>query len=484
MHSTIKHTPSETAFLLVALLRGMLSANRARMDRHRAQNIGDELAGNLGSMAAASGSAHEFISRVISRFAWSPVHETSGGPVAAFLAESEAAQLDITGHQVESGSILVPWTEIAARLDLPTIRSILRTAAPFIGAAVASRDTSLELFDGISIEPPGQVPTRPANIRQRIVTDRYVGFCFALSPIAHGDFGERRGNTAGMRRELRYDLATGIPSEVPFVSAASIRGQLRRAAIEDMLMVIGLEKTEVNPGLMNALLSGGGLDAGATPPGIPVERRRKLRAFMPLIDAFGGTFDGQLMEGKLLVGDLLPLVRETAAFVVDSLKPEQIAALPSAETITITRAATRKPDPELDVERDDRMIFSTEAIPAGTTLFCHIAIRGDGVSCPPMTACAIQWAINAWQKRGSVGAKAAAGFGQVEWSQFEHSVRPHGLLDMHDGSVFIAYLNENRDAIAEYLRTGKLPGEEESTEVMARTTKPKRSSKPKKESAE
>lgn len=483
MHST-KHTPSETAFLLVALLRGMLSANRSRMDRHRAQNIGDEIAGNLSGMASSSGSPHEFISKIIDRFDWSPIHESTGGPVAAFLDESDAATLDLSGHQMESGAVMVPWTAIVGMLDIAMVRAILRTAAPFLGAAVTSRNVNLALFDGVNIEPPGKVPVRPGNQRLRIVTDRYIGFCTTLSPIAHGDFGERRGNTAAMRRELRYDLATGIPSEVPFVSAASVRGQLRRAAIEEMLLVVGLEKTEVNPGLMNALLSGGGLDAGATPPGIPVERRRKLRGFMPLIDAFGGTFDGQLMEGKLLVGDLLPLVRETAAFTVGLLTEEETASLPSAESITITRTATRKPDPELDVERDDRMIFSTEAIPAGTMMFCHIAIRGDGVSCPPMTAAAIQWAVEVWQKRGTVGAKPAAGFGQVEWMSFENAASKVGLRDRHNGRTFQEYLTSNREEIAEYLRTGRMPGEEDSEESMARTTKAKRSSKPKKGASE
>ncbi len=479
-----KHTPAETAFLLVALLRGMLSANRSRMDRHRAQLVGDELSNNLAAMASASTSSHEFVSKLIARFSWLPIHETSGHPVCAFLSESEAAQLDIRGHQIESGSVMVPWTEITAQLDLATVRAILRTASPFIGAAVAGREAPIELFDGISIEPPGQVPPRAAHVRHRITTARYVAFCVAVSPIAHGDFGERRGNTSPMRREDRYDLATGTPSAIPFLSAASIRGQLRRAAVEEMLAVLELDKTEVHPPLMNALISGGGLDAGATPPGIPVERRRKLRAFMPLIDAFGGTFDGQLMEGKLLVGDMLPLVRETAALVSTHLTGESIETLPSAETITVTRAATRKPDAELDVDRDDRMIFTTEAIASGVTLFCHVAIRGDGVSCPEMTGSAIAWALQSFQKRGTVGAKTASGFGQVDWSAFR-GLGGLGMAESHDLKAFGDYLVDHKDELVAYLRTGKMPGEEDGqAEVLARTAKPKRTSKPKKESAE
>ena len=251
-----------------------------------------------------------------------------------------------------------------------------------------------------------------------------------------------------------------------------------------MLVVLEVEKTDVHPSLMNALLSGGGLDAGATPPGIPVERRRKLRAFMPLIDAFGGTFDGQLMEGKLFVGDMLPLVRETAELVRGHIDSGSIWALPSADTITITRTATRKPDAELDVARDDRMVFSTEAIASGVTLFAHIAIRGDGVSCPEMTGAAIAWAVQAFQKRGLVGAKGASGFGEVDWSAFEGNGGTN-LSDSHDAIAFENYLVDNRDALAAYLRSGKMPGEEDGQpEVLARTAKAKRTSKPKKEAAE
>lgn len=471
-------TPQTTAYLLVALLRGLYHANLARMSDHHQRRLGEELSGCLYAVASSSGSSPEAVSKIMEHFGWGPQHE-SGHPASCWLPPNVAREHGLDGHEAESGALAVPWVAVAALLDIATIRAIARTSSPFLAACVVARDAPPDLFASISVDPPGRAIPRAA-LATKIATRRYIAFLRATQPIAHGDFAPRRGNVTAIRRELRFDLATGEPHEIPFISAASFRGQLRRAAVHAMLADLELSPREVEPALMNSLLSGGGLDPGSGTPGVQVEKRRRLRSLCPLVDAFGGVFDNDLLAGCLAVYDVLPLVKETAAIAGAMATPEGYGSLPPASAITVVRDGTRKPDMGLDVERDDRMIFRVEAIAAGTTLFAQLAIQGDADAVNAVTASAIAWAVRRFQDASTLGAKQAAGFGAVEWGPFASH---EGALDeIHEPRFFDAHLRMHRDELRSWLTTGKLEAEVEEAPA-ARTTKPRRDAAKKKEKA-
>lgn len=470
-------TSADTAFTLVTAIRALYTGNRERMDTLRRTGLGDELAGILASTAASASSAIEMLSAIVQRFGWQVTHD-GGSPLCAWLPREVCDLLGLSGGiEHDSGAIGIEWMRLAALLDLQLVRQVCRSSAPFLAAAVVAFEVDRSLFAGITSEPGGAFPASPKT-RTWINTNRYYATLTALEPLAHGDFDRAKGNVTAMRREDRYDLRTGLPSSVPFLSGASVRGQLRRAAVHGMLSTLDIDAKDVEPNLMNSLLSGGGMDAGAKGAGINVALRRKLRSLCPLVDLFGGVFENELIEGALLgPTSLLPICRETAA-LLPFVAEDEIDSLPSVESITVTRHATRHPSADLDVARDDRMIFATEAIAAGTRMFTTLALRGDGVSLSPVTRSAAAWAVEVFQESGQVGAKGSAGFGAVEWTPFVlgGQERLGELPDVEEGAseLFLRHLADNAEELREWLQTGKLA---ESEAENARAEKPKRAKK-------
>jgi len=442
-----------TAYVLVMVVRALWRGNKDTMDERRWKAVPSELGANVVAMVERSTSVTEFFSEVMERFGWQGMNEL-GWPLRVYIDMEQAKELGLPLVPTkETGDSQMAWLDAIKHLDIIDVRDFLRTNGPVFAALVADRETSMDVYASFTSLPKNKVPTPPSG--RSVGPRNYIALATALSPIAHGDFDRGGGNITPLRREKIWSRGIQDWAMVPMLSAASLRGQFRRHAVDAMLVELGLRKTDCDPEVINSLLSGGSLDAGAAPPAIPVERRRNLRDLCPFVDLFGGTFNNNLMEGKLKMGDGLPVCAET----MDHLDAVALKLMPcespaSCEVMTVSRTGTRHPDEDVG-DGGDRMIFATEAFVAGVTLMITLRLDKEA-SIAPATLGALSWALADWQNEARLGAKGNAGFGSVEWHEFRLQGTEETLAERFPAELFLNHIREpdRRERLIKWLKTG------------------------------
>lgn len=124
----------------------------------------------------------------------------------------------------------------------------------------------------------------------------------ALSPIAHGSFGESAGNATLLRR-MSIVSVPGMP-RVPVISGNALRGVARRLVMRELFARAGLNRETLDPVMWDrlyaALANGGHLDGseGTVRP----DEIRELRASLPPLSVFGAALFSRLLPGHAEVG--------------------------------------------------------------------------------------------------------------------------------------------------------------------------------------
>lgn len=417
-----------TAYLFGHLLRVLLHAHRVDIgDRWR--HLSTEIVSILPQVAATSSSSIEFFGELCSRLGVQPTFPKSGRPVAAALHLDVVAAYGFAhGKEFEEGDMHGPgffsvsWIDVMTRCPIEQLRALLRRGPAFFASmatqyvAIEARAAFLVDYDLFAwTETAARTFTAP-DLSRAFEPLRWHVALTLLSPLSHG--GDSSGsNVSSFRREDRVDAFTGEVASIPFVSGGAVRGLCRDLLMLDWLERIGLTSREVKPELAHSLLSGGSIDAGAAMGVCDNVLRDKIRAVCPPWDLFGGVIDGQFMEGQLLVGDLLPVCRETAWAVAPALgwsleaAREKRSELPAAEALTLDRMATRRNHDDLG-GRSQQMIFHVEAIGAGHQMAFNVALRA-GPRASSVQRGALGHMLALLAAHGRLGAKAQAGFGQV-----------------------------------------------------------------------
>lgn len=430
-------------YLFCHLLRAYFGAIRKAIGA-RWSHLGDELSGAICPLAAQVSSVPELMSRMAARWGQHPFTDR-GAPLSVWLPTDIVtawgfhlgrAHVELVGG--EDGEVVgtqdldtagVPWSEVAARLDIEMIRAVLALAPDFLGAfvtqfvALEERQAfgqQFDLFGWISEAPPEYAPIEIRGFAEPL---RWHALIRLISPLAHG--GDQTGsNIAMLRREQKIDPITGQVVSVPFVSGAAVRGTWRDLVMLDWLARLGLTPQQVRPAAAHALLAGGSIDAGSS-VGINNVLRARIRLICPAWDLFAGCVDGQLMQGHLLVGDATLVCRESLAFVGPALGlPSDAAELralreryPTADAQIISRHGTRRHHDEIDGD-STQMIMHTQAIVPGATLAHHVALRGGQYS-TTLQRSTLAHVIGLAAGHGQLGAKSQAGFGRVEWGEYQ-----------------------------------------------------------------
>jgi CRISPR type IV-associated protein Csf2 len=178
---------------------------------------------------------------------------------------------------------------------------------------------------------------------------QFHGRVTALSSISHNG-GQSFGISSKLRREtfVQPDLTT---EEVPVISGNAMRGVLRDRGMFHFCRCLGYgdpittEEGKVTGvcGLSKTafyyLFSGGSLTAAGK--GMDIDRARELNRMIPLASVLGGAIGGQIMPGKVKIGKMIPICRET-----NHLLPETFQ-MPTAQSIweyTQEEMYTRKDD--------------------------------------------------------------------------------------------------------------------------------------------
>ena len=178
----------------------------------------------------------------------------------------------------------------------------------------------------------------------------------ALSSISHG--GETRSTTQIFRRE-KIVTKDGKVLAIPVVSGNSIRGVLRDAGSLAMLEALEMDKGTLSMAAFDFLFSGGSLnkDAGRA---IDIKRARRFKELLPIVGVFGGSIGDQIIEGKLQIGKLLPICKETWHIIPDHVKAKagvELRAISINQYLQV-EAYTRRDDKK---QENLRPLMTTEA---------------------------------------------------------------------------------------------------------------------------
>lgn len=262
----------------------------------------------------------------------------------------------------------------------------------------------------------------------------FEGVATAITSIIHNG-GEQNGLATMLRRE-KFVQPDGKVKDVPVISGNSIRGILRDIGMYDMLRKLGYgvqEDGSVKGLPLSAfyfLFSGGALSSTGE-AGINIEKFRKMKELIPLIGLFGGAVGNAIMPGKLKVGKLIPICKETT-----HLLPEKIRN-PDAESIwdyCQTEMYTRKDDEKNDKVRlmidekvraqltagtakteitkaatPQQMMFRVESLAAGTQFYWRIILEdATDIEFEALVNVLLQFS-----KAPYLGGRSAVGHGEI-----------------------------------------------------------------------
>lgn len=301
------------------------------------------------------------------------------------------------------------------------------------------------------------------------------GLVRAVTPLVHGEppeEGAKPTNRIPLRR-IPYMLATGAVASVPVVSGNAIRGQTRRVFIDRTLAVLDAYNL-LDKHVAYFLLAGGATDQGTVAIG-GAEFRKELRENLPFVDLLGGTLHGCFLAGRLRVGFMVPVTRETywcdpiareyGRFDLDRLpslldlndaasnKPLRLArydeGLFTEEETTLTTEEENSPKEAVRARKrySSRMIYVGEAFPVNTVFTHYFALEWA----PPATVAAFWAFVDCFLERGEVGGWLAKGCGRIETRYFDAATGGSTVNAKKKAAEYWQYLQEHKRQIRAYL---------------------------------
>lgn len=238
------------------------------------------------------------------------------------------------------------------------------------------------------------------------------GYLAAMSPIIHqGD--EKTGSEALFNRQRVFIHETNRIEELPFISGNAIRGIWRRLLMKDFMNQ--LDDYKCNQRLYHMLFSGGLLEAVSEKESgtIDLELKEKVREFIKPIALLGAMYKNQNFEGKLKVGQVIPICQEYKSFLPEDLSPKYHSLLnKSIHVFRNFQFQTRKDD--LREERKEgeqaiQMLIRYEVLISGTIFYHELRI----IDSDEMMESVLARILELWNANATLGGNSSIGFGQV-----------------------------------------------------------------------
>lgn len=309
-------------------------------------------------------------------------------------------------------------------------------------------------------------------------TLEWMGLVTALEPLAHNG-GQILGTTSMVRRQAV--VVDGRREEIPVISGNSLRGKLRRIGMRHFCRALGYgvdtETGEVRGLSREAyyfLFSGGSLTKDSA-KALDLAAEDDLRRLIPLVSLLGGTNGSRPMHGKLQVGALIPVCRETAALLPapyveeaqrlsytalldehmhtrrdDLHEAQYVHRLVAAPSSVLGLLADARPTREPSTPT--QMLYHTETLAAGATFAWRITL----VDVTDVERDAWLTTMAEWARLPTVGAKAAVGFGRVRvqfdhWLTIDSHITAGREVAVQAGQAYHEHLQQHGDAIRDML---------------------------------
>lgn len=313
-------------------------------------------------------------------------------------------------------------------------------------------------------------------------TISFEGMATAVSSIIHNG-GEQNGIASMLRRE-KFVQTDGSVEKIPVISGNAIRGILRDTGMYDMLQKVGYgiqddgKVTGLPLSAFYFLFSGGALSSTGE-SGINVEKFRKMKELIPLIGLFGGAIGNAIMPGKLKIGKLIPICKETLHLLPEKYRNE------NAESIweyCQTEMYTRKDDEKNDRVRGmidtsvrelltsgkakaeitkastaQQMMYRVESLAAGTQFYWKVILEDA-------TEIEFEAFVNAlmvFSKAPYIGGRSAVGHGEIsikmdKWIEIDSRSNLNGKeIGQPLLKQYFNHLQEHKDGIREMLNEMK-----------------------------
>jgi CRISPR/Cas system CSM-associated protein Csm3 (group 7 of RAMP superfamily) len=266
----------------------------------------------------------------------------------------------------------------------------------------------------------------------------FTGTYEAQAPISHGsdeDFGmEVRLRT--LEITVRDDGEV-YHEDVPVISGNSLRGQLRDLLAEDFLDRLSTEgdTLEISDTLSSAFYSGGSLERTAGAGKLNRRLIHGIRDNIPPLSLLGTAIEDQMIEGRIDVGQLLPIAFETNSYTGYD---EEKSVFDFVDKTFYTRQDDRVGGRQ-DGEDAQQMKYDVQVLVPGTRLHHDLTLRSGHTN---IEAACLGHAFELFGERAVIGGMSSRGHGKVE---FEYE---DGLPN---GDAYREWIDENRADIREFV---------------------------------
>ncbi len=281
----------------------------------------------------------------------------------------------------------------------------------------------------------------------RVYTIR--GILTALSPVFHGG-SEKTGSVVLLNR-LKF-IVDGKPADVPIISGNQVRGRLRRLLTADFLELAGykmdLDQKSYQK-LYHTLFAGGVLEAveeeseSAT---VDLNLKFRIVKYILPLRLFGCSYANQMIEGRVLVGHMLPVCRELKDYIgVDSdISFYQLIARAFQTRRDELRAARAE-----DEEQAVQALVEYECFAPGTRFYHEIRLETSRDE-ELLDLSTLYRAVELWKENPFIGGKSSVGFGKLkieyEWPRSVDS-RPYIEFVERNKDEIVKVLDELREAL-------------------------------------
>jgi CRISPR/Cas system CSM-associated protein Csm3 (group 7 of RAMP superfamily) len=264
----------------------------------------------------------------------------------------------------------------------------------------------------------------------------------ALTPVFHGG-NEKTGSTLLLNR-MRF-IVNGKPTDIPVISGNSVRGRLRRLLGADFLKKAGYQLDLTNTKhqkLYHTIFSGGVLSSPTEESEsgeIDLTLKNKIVSYILPIRLFGASYSNQMIEGRILVGHLLPICRELSSYI--DVKTDISFYQLIGHVFQTRRDELRVKPPEED-KQAVQMLVEYEVFSAGTEFYHEIVLETTD-EWYLLDLSTTTRALNLWAQSPYIGGKSAIGFGKlmIKYDLPQESSEEH----------YHTFIEKNRDKIHEAL---------------------------------
>jgi len=277
-----------------------------------------------------------------------------------------------------------------------------------------------------------------------VIVHRIEGTLTALSPVFHGG-NEKTGSTVLLNR-LKF-IVDDKPIDVPIISGNGVRGRLRRLLTRDFLEKVGYQmdlSQKSYQKLYHTLFAGGVLTSAEEESAsgtIDLSLKSKLIKYVLPLRMFGASYSNQMIEGRILVGHMLPICKELKEYTgIDS----DISFYQLITRAFQTRRDELRSGPKKDEDEDEtvQMIIDYECFAPGTK-FYHEFILTTSTESEALDLSTLYRAIELWKQAPTIGGKSSVGFGKLK-------IEYKWPKDTSD-KPYLEFIEKNKDEISKVL---------------------------------